>query len=152
MLVKISSLRRNHNKGFSLIELIIVIAIMVALIAVMAPQFIKYVKSSRDAVIRATAEDVLSVAKAEYTNSLLNGEGCICVSADEEGTVSITFIEGKGGENTLTYPGGVDAFSAMCGIDSNKKCASTLRCKIYVQLNDFSHVIFSEAEDNEGHQ
>lgn len=36
-----------NNKGFSLVELIIVIAIMAILIGVMAPQLLKYVERSR---------------------------------------------------------------------------------------------------------
>ena len=35
------------NKGFSLVELIIVIAIMTVLVGVLAPQFLKYVERSR---------------------------------------------------------------------------------------------------------
>ena len=35
------------NKGFSLVELIIVIAIMAILVGVMAPQLMKYVEKSR---------------------------------------------------------------------------------------------------------
>ena len=35
------------NKGFSLVELIIVIAIMAVLVGVLAPQYIKYVERSR---------------------------------------------------------------------------------------------------------
>lgn len=38
---------KTNNKGFSLVELIIVIAIMAVLIGVLAPQFIKYVEKSR---------------------------------------------------------------------------------------------------------
>ncbi len=39
---------RKNNKGFSLVELIIVIAIMAVLIAILAPQFIKHVERSRE--------------------------------------------------------------------------------------------------------
>lgn len=37
-----------NNKGFSLVELIIVIAIMAILIVVLAPQYLKYVEKSRN--------------------------------------------------------------------------------------------------------
>ena len=40
-------MKKLNNKGFSLVELIIVIAIMVILVAVLAPQFTKYVERSR---------------------------------------------------------------------------------------------------------
>ena len=38
---------KKNNKGFSLVELIIVIAIMAVLMAVLAPQFLRYVERSR---------------------------------------------------------------------------------------------------------
>ncbi|MCM1100884.1 MAG: type II secretion system GspH family protein [Clostridium sp.] len=40
-------MKKMNNKGFSLVELIIVIAIMAVLVGVLAPQFLKYVESSR---------------------------------------------------------------------------------------------------------
>lgn len=39
---------RMNDKGFSLVELIIVIAIMAILIVVLAPQYLKYVERSRN--------------------------------------------------------------------------------------------------------
>ncbi len=39
--------KKMNNKGFSLVELIIVIAIMVILVAVLAPQYLRYVEKSR---------------------------------------------------------------------------------------------------------
>ena len=40
-------MKKMNNKGFSLVELIIVIAIMAVLVGVLAPQFLKYVEQSR---------------------------------------------------------------------------------------------------------
>ena len=48
----------KNNKGFSLVELIIVIAIMAVLIGVLAPQFIKYVERSRESTDLQNVEEV----------------------------------------------------------------------------------------------
>lgn len=39
--------KKMNNKGFSLVELIIVIAIMAVLMVVLAPQLLKYVEKTR---------------------------------------------------------------------------------------------------------
>lgn len=44
---KRDGIMKNNNKGFSLVELIITIAIMAILVGVMAPQLIKYIEKSR---------------------------------------------------------------------------------------------------------
>ena len=38
---------RKNNKGFSLVELIVVVAIMAVLVGVLAPAYLKYVENSR---------------------------------------------------------------------------------------------------------
>ncbi len=46
------------NKGFSLVELIIVIAIMAILVGVMAPQLLKYVERTRESSDKQVADTV----------------------------------------------------------------------------------------------
>jgi prepilin-type N-terminal cleavage/methylation domain-containing protein len=57
-------MKRNFircNRGFSLVELIVVIAIMAALVAILAPQYIKYVRKSRATVCET---NLVSAARA----------------------------------------------------------------------------------------
>lgn len=52
----------RENKGFSLVELIIVVAIMAVLIGVLVPQYIKYVEKSKRSKDEETARELLEVA------------------------------------------------------------------------------------------
>lgn len=55
------------NAGFSLVELIIVIAIMAALVAILAPQYMKYVEKSRKQADATTAEEIFTACKVVAT-------------------------------------------------------------------------------------
>lgn len=67
-------MKKLNNKGFSLVELIIVIAIMVVLVGVLAPQFIKYVESSRQSTDMQNAAELRSVIEALVADGTVNAD------------------------------------------------------------------------------
>lgn len=70
------------NKGFSLVELIIVIAIMAVLVGVLAPQYIKYVEKSR---VSADAQQV-----EEFTGAMTVLASDVDVPLDSTKTYTVT--------------------------------------------------------------
>lgn len=59
---------KKNNKGFSLVELIIVIAIMAVLMAVLAPQFLRYVERSRLQSDNTTIAEIANACKIAATD------------------------------------------------------------------------------------
>lgn len=59
---------KMNNKGFSLVELIVVIAIMAVLVGVLAPMFIRYVEKSRQSTDVQNLDSALSVVQAYYAD------------------------------------------------------------------------------------
>lgn len=60
--------KKKNNKGFSLIELIIAIAILIILTGLLAPQFMKYIEKSREAKDMQAMDTVYSSVQAALAN------------------------------------------------------------------------------------
>lgn len=60
--------KQKNNKGFSLVELIVVIAIMAVLVGVLAPQLIKYVEKSREATDIQNCDSIATSIKAYFAD------------------------------------------------------------------------------------
>ena len=127
-----------NNKGFSLVELIIVIAIMAILIVVLAPQYLKYVEKSRTAADQASIQgyiDAMQVIAADpditlagtLTMTKATGSQNVAISSDLQKFINTTDGEGlmdddsaKGCEVTSTAYTSVEINIAL-EYDSAKK-------------------------------
>jgi len=65
-------MKKMNNKGFSLVELIIVIAIMAILIAVLAPQYLRYVEKSRLQSDNSAIGELANAAKIAAADDNIN--------------------------------------------------------------------------------
>ncbi len=88
--------KKMNNKGFSLVELIIVIAIMAVLVGVLAPQFIKYVEQSRRSNDIATAEEIRQAILADIADGTISNELATATAYDgsDSSTVKASTITG----------------------------------------------------------
>ena len=77
--------KEMNNKGFSLVELIIVIAIMAILVGVLAPQFIRYVERSRESTDLQNIEEFKTAIEAYVADGGAPGD-----STNKTITVTIT--------------------------------------------------------------
>ena len=82
---------KKSDKGFSLVELIVVIAIMAVLIGIIAPAFMKYVGKSKDSAAKTNLDELRKAANTVLADPDL-GE-------IQEGTITIESGEVKNAAN-----------------------------------------------------
>ncbi len=100
---------KTNNKGFSLVELIIVIAIMAVLVGVLAPQFIKYVAQSRESTDLQNITEVKTAVEAYAADNELDSTTKITVTATSGGTIAVSGL--PSGTDLTAY--GVDDTTKM---------------------------------------
>ena len=102
-MLKLFNRKKKDNKGFTLVELVIVVAILAILVGILAPQYTKYVEKSRQAADVSNLDDLVKGFKVAAADSDYN--------IVPSGTTSVaTFkIEIASTGTTITATGAPDA-------------------------------------------
>lgn len=119
--------KKLNNKGFSLVELIIVIAIMAVLIAVLAPQYMKYVERGRNSTDRDNATAMESAMMVWGSETVIpSGETAFSAGT---GTITVT-------QSAMTIGGGQAA--AITSALKNAGLSTTdTRCQSRTAFNQY---------------
>lgn len=83
--------KEMNNKGFSLVELIVVIAIMAVLVGILAPQFLKYVEKSRLQKDNTAISEIANAAKTACAE-----EDVLDAMGSTAETLTLTSLTGSG--------------------------------------------------------
>lgn len=86
---------KKNNKGFSLVELIVVVAIMAVLVGVLAPAYLRYVENSRvQKDVSAVGEVIqaikLAAANEDVASNINDGDVTVTVNDESAPTTSET--------------------------------------------------------------
>ena len=85
-MLKLFNRKKKDNKGFTLVELVIVVAILAILVGILAPQYTKYVEKSRKAADVSNLENIVKafqVANADTDYSIQAGTYVIGMTTTE---------------------------------------------------------------------
>lgn len=102
------------NKGFSLVELIIVIAIMAVLVVVLAPQFIKFVEKGRESTDLQNVTEMKTAVETYAADHMLAGAT----------PITITITGGAGGKAALGGTGFTSGDLKEYGVEDEKALQS----------------------------
>ena len=89
-------MKKMNNKGFSLVELIVVVAIMAVLMAVLVPTLIRNVEKTRVQKDKSAIAEIhhateLAIADEEYLTAKVSSTGSVCSASNDSVIVANLF-------------------------------------------------------------
>lgn len=97
-MLKFLNKKKNDNKGFSLVELIIVVAILAILVGLLAPQYLKYVEKSRKSADASNLDEMvraIQVYAADAEETLPEDTYTITINKDDKSGNATTVVAVK---------------------------------------------------------
>lgn len=86
--------KKKNNKGFTLVELVIVIAILAILVGLLAPQYTKYIEKSRKSADASNMDEIIKAIEVHYVEQGVNSTGAdttvtVTMNSDKKTPVSV---------------------------------------------------------------
>lgn len=134
--------KKLNNKGFSLVELIVVIAIMAVLIGLLAPQFIKYVNRSRYSTDIKNGQEIATVTQTLIADRVISGSAVVTEEYKAGGTV---FNAAKDNNLATETPTSKVAPGKGFFIKFNPSTGSVT---VYAQSNDDANEVYPKLGTN----
>lgn len=100
---------RNDQKGFSLIELIVVVAIMAALVGILAPTYLSYLEKTRIQKDESAADEIFRTAELVVYSGECSVSEQVVATFDASGiSINATSISNQRKEELLKEHFGTD--------------------------------------------
>lgn len=128
--------KKLNNKGFSLVELIVVIAIMAVLIGLLAPQFIKYVDRSKYSTDIKNGQEIATVIQTLLADEKIT----FSTTTTATTTTATTTSDNEKSENFKTGGSAYDAAKADNLVTEEPKSKSMKDKGFYVVFNKKGNV------------
>ena len=128
--------KKLNNKGFSLVELIVVIAIMAVLIGLLAPQFIKYVERSKYSTDIKNGQEIATVIQTLLADEKIT----FSTTTTAATTTAATTTANEKSEKFLAGGSAYDAAKADNLVTEEPKSKSVKDKGFYVVFNKKGNV------------